>query len=601
MSPNDEDLTDGGPGTVDSITLELVNNRLDEIVREMQHVMYRTGYSTIIRDMKDGSAGICLADGRVVGQAFRLPLHCGSFTPTIEAIYEHFDLDEIREGDIFVTNDPYRSGANHTPDLMAATPVFHDGELRAFGCTIAHKPDVGGIAPGSTSAESREIYHEGLNLPPVKFRDGGEVDGTVERIIANNSRSPEVTVGDVRGQVRSTGTCVPKLLELYEEFGAATVEQATERLLDSTRQRISDAISPWDGEETVVGRLDTNVTGEDPITYRLTVSTEAGDGSLTFDFEGSDPQCAGPSNLQPHVARSACMTGLVEILDPTLPLNAAVSDLCAFRLPEASVVNPRHPAPCGNYAFSLCAVVHLSMRALSRFYTEQGVAEMSNKTSITVNYHDAGDGEGADRENVVQFEGFASGYGGNVGADGADCMATAYESNLQFTPVEIVETEFPTRVTRFEPIVDSAGAGEHRGGLGYTREYEMLAAADMTYQGTHHTTRAKGLAGGADAPTGSCTLNPGGPGERALDTLDTLDLSAGDVLRIERPGGAGYGDPHDRAVASVLEDVRRGFVSRAAASEQYGVAVVEEDGALAVDEAETAALRGEERADDSGE
>ena len=155
-------------GDVDPITLEVINNRVDEIVREMQHVMFRTGYSTIIRDMKDGSAGICLADGRVVGQAFRLPLHCGVFPPTIRSIRRDYPLEEIDEGDTFVVNDPYRSGANHSPDLMVATPMFHGGDLQAWCCTIAHKPDIGGLAPGSSSPESREIYHEGLLLPPVR-------------------------------------------------------------------------------------------------------------------------------------------------------------------------------------------------------------------------------------------------------------------------------------------------------------------------------------------------------------------------------------------------------------------------------------------------
>lgn len=588
MSDQTEDATGASPTEyIDPVTLEVIDNRIDEVVREMQHVMFRTGYSTIVRDSKDGSAGVCLPDGRVIGQAFRLPLHCGVFPPTVEAIYEHFDRDEINEGDTFVMNDPYLSGANHTPDLMVATPAFYDGELQGFCLTIAHKPDMGGIAPGSMSADAREIYHEGLLLPPVKYRQGGEVNDTVEKIIRNNSRTAEVTMGDVRGQVGSTNVGIGKLHSLFEEYGAETVQRAADQLLAATRRELEETIRPWDGTATVTGTLDNDVTSDDPITIRLTVRTDAGDGTLTFDFEGTDEQSAGPSNIQPHVAESACMNGVVGIVDPELPLNSGVAEVCAFDFPEGSLVNPRHPAPCGNYAKGMCVIDHLSLRALSHFAPELGVAETGNKASITVNHdvdHDQGD-------DVVHFEIMGSGYGGNRRNDGANCMATSYESNVRFTPIEIIETEYPMLLRRFEPRIDSAGPGEHRGGVGFIREYEMLADADFTYSGSNHSTRPKGVAGGLDAPTGSCTVNPESDDANSLNTIERVPLSNGDHVRIERPGGAGYGDPSARDPDLVLADVRRGFVSVTDARERYRVAITELDDGYAIDQEQTERLR----------
>lgn len=574
----------GSDEAVDPVTCAVIENRIDEVVREMQHVMFRTGYSTIVRDSKDGSAGFCLPDGRVVGQAFRLPLHCGVFPATIDALYESFDRREIEAGDVFLANDPYRSGANHSPDLVVAAPAFHAGDLQGFCCTIAHKPDVGGIAPGSMSADAREIYHEGLLLPPVKYRSGGRPNDDVARIVSNNSRTPEVTAGDLRGQVRATDVGVEEIEGLFEEHGPGVVRRAAGELIEGATAELAAAVRPWDGSATVSGAIDNDVTSEEPIEIRLTLSTGAGQGSLRFGFEGSDPQSAGPSNVQPHVAKGACLTAVVGGVGPDLPLNAGVADLCGFSFPQGSVVNPDHPAPCGNYAKGMCVISHLALRAISSFEPEMGVAETGNKASMTVDY-----GTG---DRVVHFEIMGSGYGGNRSDDGASCMATSYESNVRFTPVEIVETEHPLRLRAFEPRPDSAGAGEHRGGVGFVREYEALAPADVSYSGSNHETRPRGVAGGQDAPTGRCVhLQADGEPVEELDTIRRLSLARGERLRIERPGGGGYGSPLARPPERVLADVRDGLVTVDAARERYGVAIVDGDGALELDREATARLR----------
>lgn len=573
---------------IDPVTLEVIDNRIDEVVREMQHVMFRTGYSTIIRDSKDGSAGFCLPDGRVIGQAFRLPLHCGVFPPTIEAIYRDFDRDEINPGDTFVMNDPYRSGANHTPDLMVATPAFYEGTLQGFCCTIAHKPDMGGIAPGSMSADAREIYHEGMLIPPVKYRIDGELNETVERIIRNNSRTPKITMGDIRGQVGSTDIGVENVQTLLDDYGPETIQQAAEQLLEAASAELSETVRPWDGTATASGTIDNDVTSDEPITIELTVRTTAGDPTLSFDFAGTDAQSDGPSNIQPHVARSACLNGVVGIVDPELPLNSGIAALCEFVLPERSVVNPSHPAPCGNYAKGMCVIDHLTLRALSEFAPELGVAETGNKASITIDYSKAE----AEGEDVVHFEIMGSGYGGNRENDGASCMATSYESNVRFTPIEIIETEYPMRFRAFEPRPDSAGPGRQRGGVGFRREYEALAASDVTYSGSNHDTNAKGVAGGHDAATGDCRrLGSDGQLREKLETIQRLTLKNGERLQINRPGGAGYGDPTNRDPDAVLEDVKKGFVTPRAARTQYAVAVTETPDGYEIDSKTTQQLR----------
>jgi N-methylhydantoinase B len=280
---------------------------------------------------------------------------------------------------------------------------------------------------------------------------------------------------------------------------------------------------------------------------------------------------------------------VVGIVDPDLPLNSGIADLCEFEFPERSIVNPDHPAPCANYAKGMCVIDHLSLRALSEFAPELAVAETGNKASISVDHPDADEGE-----DVVHFEIMGSGYGGNNADDGANCMATSYESNVRFTPVEIIETEYPMRLTAFEPLADSAGPGRQRGGVGFRREYEALSRSDVTYSGSNHDTKPKGVAGGADASTGSCLrFDADGEVLEQLETIQRLTLAPGDRLQINRPGGGGYGDPVERDPERVLEDVREGLVTLDAAQAEYQVVISETSSGYRLDRDATRELREE--------
>jgi len=565
---------------LDPITVEVVDNRLDEIVREMQHVLFRTGYSTIIRDSKDASAGICLPDGRVVGQAFRLPLHCGVFPPTVDGIWRAFEPDDLEPGDAVAVNDPYWCGANHTSDMLVATPTFVDDELVAFCLTIAHKPDIGGLVPGTTSPDATELYHEGLLLPPVKYRRAGAVDPAVEAIVRNNSRTPTVSLGDIEGQLGCTAVGAASLVDLVETYGLEAFRGATETLLASTRDRLAEAIEPWDGETTVEGTLD---TGRELLAVRLTASSRAGEGTVRFDFAGTDAQTRGPYNLRPHVARSACLYSLVGVVDPTLDLNSGVEAACAFDLPEGSLVNPTRPAACNNYSQGMAVCVHLALRALAAFRPEGAVAETGGKMSISVGGR-AADG---DDEAVVHYEIMGSGYGGHAGGDGASCMASSYESNVEFADVEIVETEFDERFVRFATRPDSAGAGAFRGGVGFVREYEARAPLSFTYRGSGHRVEPRGVGGGLSPGHARAVYAPADGAARDLATSETVALSPGDRVRIERVGGAGFGEPRERDPERVLADVLDGFVTPEAARETYGVELTPHGTGYVVDEAAT--------------
>lgn len=584
---------------LDPITLEVIDNQIDEIVREMQHVMFRTGYSTIIRDSKDGSAGICLPDGRVIGQEFRLPLHCGVFPPTIQGIHGYYSSDEINPGDVFLVNDPYLSGANHSPDILIVSPVFADGSLQAFCCTIAHKPDIGGLVPGTSSPDARELYHEGVQIPPVKYHEAGEVNRDIENIIQNNSRTPEVTMGDIRGQTGCVKIGVEKMQDLLETYGSETVAEATDALLESTRDRVASQIREWDGTVTTEGQLDSVPGNNSILTVSLELRTSAGEETLVFDFEGSTVQSEGPANMQPHVVKSACMLSTVGSIDPSLPLNAGITEVCEFNLPEGTIVNPTRPAPCNTYSKGMCVTVQTGLRALSSFAPEKAVAETGNTGSVTIGNRpnsstgDAEQGESSDDitedkdEDIVLYDFSGGGFGGHGSGDGASCMASTYKSNVEFPAIEILETEFPHRISRFAVQPDSAGPGRFRGGLGFVREYSIMTPSQVTYRGANHRVASRGVEGGGSSGTSKAVVNPDSQNPVELDTIDTHPMDAGDVLRIFRIGGSGYGNPKQRDVEHVLSDVHDGFVSVEGANDDYGVIVKRNEENIVVDEAAT--------------
>lgn len=563
--------------SVDPVTLEIVSSRMDEIVRQMQYAMYRTGYSTIIRESKDTSAGVTTRDGRLIGQETQHPFHFGIFVPTIDAIFDYFDEEQINPGDSFTMNDPYIGGSPHSPDFIVATPAFHDGELVAWCINIAHKPDIGGLVPGTSSGNARELYHEGIQTPPVKIREEGELNNDILNIIKNNSRIPETTIGDLRGQVGCTGLGVEEVQDLVASHGVETVTACFDRLIESTAERVRDHISEWPAStHEATGYLDNDGATDDPVCIHLEVQND--DGELTFDFTGSDPQTDGPVNIQPTLVRSACYYGLIAITDNTIPSNYGLTDTCTIELEKGTVLSPEKPAPVNHYSYTLYVVIDVVLRALGAFVPERRVASGGGKVAISIGgTHERSINGNTVEKPFVQYEIFGSAYGGTPAADGESCI-DIHGTNCEITPVEIIETEFPTRVSRFDVATDSAGAGQYRGGVGYHRDYEIRDDIEYTYRGSCHTYPATGVEGGKNAIRAESEVIQDGS-RRELPTMtENVSLMAGDEIRMTRPGGGGFGHPFDRDPERVAADVRESYISETAAEEVYGVVI--EDGTV---------------------
>jgi N-methylhydantoinase B len=578
-----------GPGPsrapIDAVDVEVVRASLSGIVQEMQNSLFRTGFSTIVRESQDASCALMNAAGEVIAQHVVLPLHIGAFPACCAAVIETFGED-IAEGDAFIINHPYHGGSPHAPDMAVITPVFFDGVLFGFCGSIAHKSDIGGPVPGSCSGQAREIFNEGLQLPAVRYHSRYRPNADIERIIGANSRTPELVLGDIRGQLGADRLGERRLIELLGKYGRGKVQGCVERLFEMSEAKIRSALAQWREGRWEAERFvdDDGIELEKPV--RIHVVLEKTADAVRFDFTGSAEQTRGPANIRPPLVQAACAYCLISLIDPKIYVNSGLLRAFAVVTREGSVLDPKFPAPVNTYNPTVHALVDALFDAVSHSAQGNVRADGSGSRSIILGGRSTHTGKG-----YVQYEIIAGGAGARASKDGVSGI-TVNQSNAKIAPVEIIETEFPTRVLRFELIRDSGGAGEFRGGLGIRREYLNLEDARFSIRSMKHVIPPSGIAGAGPGRTGDIWINPDGAGAKRLPTrYADYPLRKDDIFRLDTPGGGGYGDPLRRPPERVLADVREGYVSVEAARDLYGV-VIEADGdSLRLDAASTARLR----------
>jgi N-methylhydantoinase B len=574
---------------IDSIELEVVKASLSGIVQEMQNSLFRTGFSTIVRESQDASCALMNARAEVVAQHVVLPLHIGAFPACTSAVIKAFG-DDIAEGDAFIINHPYHGGSPHAPDIAVISPAFVAGELIGFCGSIAHKSDIGGPVPGSCSGQAREIFNEGLHLPAVRYQRRFQANSDLERLIGANSRTPELVLGDIRGQLGADRLGEKRLNELVAKMGRQKILAAFERLLDMSEAKLKAAIAEWPDGRFEAERFvdDDGIDLEKPV--RIHVVAEKQGDHLHLDFSGSADQTKGPANIRPPLVQAACAYALISLIDPAMYVSSGLLSGFTMTAREGSVLNPRFPAPVNTYNPTIHALVDAIFDAMSPIVPGKVRADGSGSRSIILGGRSTNTGKG-----YVQYEIIAGGAGARAMKDGLSGI-TVNQSNAKIAPVEIIESEFPTRVLRFELIADSGGAGEFRGGLGIRREYLNLADARFSIRSMKHVIPPNGCAGGATGRPGDIWINPDSDDAKRLPTrYADYPLRAGDIFRLDTPGGGGHGDPLARDPARVLADVREGAVSAEVAERAYGVVVKRAGRTWAIDEGATQALRAKMR------
>jgi N-methylhydantoinase B len=539
---------------IDPVLVEVLRARLDGIVREMQQALFRTGYSTAVRESHDASCAMLDAEGQVIAQHTVLPLHLGAFPACVQGVFRHYTRDELAAGEVFVINHPYEGGSPHALDVAVLAPVRFQGVLVGFAGSIAHKPDIGGSVPGSGSGKAQEIYHEGIHLPAVRWSP------EMERVFAANSRTPELVSGDVRGQIGATRLGEHRLLTLLAETGLEAFGAATQALAERTLRAVRRAVAGWpDGVYRAEGQIDDDgITLGHPVTIRLAV--EISGDRIRFDWSGSDPQTRGPSNIRPPLVRAVCYYCLKALIDPDLPVNRGIAEAVETVFRPGTILDPRLPAPVSSYMATAQICTEVVLRALGPVAGARRIAESGGTGGIVLGW----------ASGSVQYELFGSALGARAGLDGVNAIAV-HVGNSRATPIEILESEFPVRLRRFELRADSGGTGRWRGGLGIVREYELLDNARLSTRMDRHTTRPRGLDGGQPGRPGALIVNPGTDMERRLPARSgDVEVRAGDILRLERAGGGGMGDPAQRDPAALEADLLDGYVTPEGAARDYG-------------------------------
>jgi N-methylhydantoinase B len=550
---------------VDSITLEVVRNACEAVAEEMNATLVRTAYSPNVKDRRDCSCALFDADAEMVSQAESIPVHLGAMPHSVAAAVESFPAETLEPGDAVLLNDPFHGGA-HLPDLTLVSPIFVDGDLAAFAANRAHHADVGGSRAGSVSADSTEIYQEGLRIPPVKLYEGGDLNGDVMDLILSNVRTPDERRGDLRAQVAANNTATERFRELaarYDDLAAVldAVKDYSERRMHTEIDALPDGIVAF------ADVLDGDGHGHDDLPVEVTVTVEGDE--IAVDFTGTAEQVAGPVNAPFAVTASATYYAVRAVTDPDIPPNDGAYRPVSIDAPEGTIVNAEPPAAVvgGNLEVSQ-RVTDAVLGAFGEVVPERAVAAgQGTMNNVTLGGTDPKSGEP-----YAFYETQGGGYGGRAAADGMDGVHV-HMSNTLNTPAEVLETAYPLRIERYELRQDSGGAGELRGGLGLRRDV-AVRGHDATFSllADRRRHRPYGLAGGENGAPGEDYVLRDGESDR-LDPKSTHELTDGDVVSVRTPGGGGYGDPDDRDPDAVRRDVRLGKLSAVEAEERYGVEV----------------------------
>ncbi|WP_336359399.1 hydantoinase B/oxoprolinase family protein [Haladaptatus sp. ZSTT2] len=548
---------------IDSVTLEVIRNACIAIAEEMNANLIRTGYSPNIKERRDCSCAMFDATGELISQAENMPVHLGAMPFSVAAAIDRFPPETLSEGDAILLNDPFRGGA-HLPDLTLVTPVFVDGDIVAYAANRAHHADIGGARAGSVAADSTEIYQEGLRIPPVKLFAGGEVNDPVMEMILSNVRTPDERRGDLRAQEAANQTGKRRFTELVEKYGTETLETALDEIKDYSERRMRTEIEELpDGTYQFDDVLDDDGAGNENLPVVAEVQVD-GD-SVHVDFTGTAPQTDGPVNAVFAVTASATYYAVRCVTDPDIPPNHGCYRPIDIHAPEGTILNPKLPAAVvgGNLETSQ-RVTDVVLGAFGGQVPERVVAACQG----TMNNITFGGTDPRDGSPYAFYETQGGGFGGRTGKDGMDGVHV-HMSNTMNTPIEVLETAYPLRVTRYELRQDSGGAGEFRGGLGLRRDIQVRDhRATFSLLADRHVNAPYGLAGGESGGTGAAYLTDDGE-ETKLPQKSTHNLEPGQTVSVRTPGAGGYGTPEDRDPEAIARDVRLGKVSAEFAREHY--------------------------------
>ena len=558
---------------IDPITLAVIRGSLEQVADEMDATLERMAFSPVISDGFDRASGIYdKTSGEVVIQGPRgLPNFIYVMEHTVRSVIER--ISSVSADDIYIVNDPYLGGT-HLMDVKMVKPFFYRGELTAFLANSGHWPDIGGRVPGGFSTRATEIYQEGLRLPPVRLFDRGVLNQEVLDIILHNVRVPRERQGDIIAQVTSLNAGADKLTRLLDRYGPETLFAAIDELSDSSERLMRAHIETIpDGTYVFEEHIDSDGIDWQPLTIHLDLTVK--ESSVHVDLSKSSPPCRGPLNSVLSTTMAGVFIGFKHVF-PDVPINAGCFRPFTFDIPRTTFLHAQPPRPVSGCAAEVCQrMIDVVLGALGQALPEKAYAgPMGTVTNLAVGGNDP------ERGYYVFYSFIGGGYGGNFLTDGLingnPTLAVARTQAL-----EIFESHYPVLFRQYAIREGSGGAGRRRGGLGVVFEFELRRGeASASLLGDRGRFRPFGVFGGKPAQPARHKFVLDGreyiPEHLTKD--EGVPMAAGDVLRLETPGGGGFGNPRERPLQLVIEDLKLGYYDQRTAEAEYGVMSRDERG-----------------------
>ncbi|KMO40499.1 hydantoin utilization protein B [Methylobacterium variabile] len=553
---------------IDPVTLAVLKGRLEQIADEMDATLYRSAFNPIIAEARDACHGLYHATtGDTLVQGTKgLPIFVGAMAFAVKAVIAKVEREGgLEPGDTFLFNDPY-SGGTHLNDFRLVRPVFRDGKLFCWLASVGHWLDIGGNVPGGYNPKATESFQEGVRFPPVKLFSAGRLNQDIVDILAANTRVPTSNWGDLNGQLNALDLGERRFTALLDEYGDATVDAAFAAFSDRAEALMRAAIRALpDGRYSFADVLDNDGITDEPLTIALDLTIE-GD-RMALDFSRSSAPAQGPINISHATTVAACYVALKHVFTE-VPANAGCLRPITFTVPETTLLGAGAPKPMAGYTETILRLIGVVLGALAAADPERATAApfgTINALSLA--------GHRPDGSRWVMFSFFGGGLGGNPETDGLS-HANNPISTATIPPVEILEAAYPVVFTQWALRPDSAGAGAHRGGLGAVYEIETLTDADVFLLGERGKVAPFGVKGGRPAALNRFAWQTpeGWASPPMISKVTDVRVKAGERVRLETPGGGGFGHPAERDRDALQRDLRLGYVTPEAATRDYDLA-----------------------------
>ena len=549
---------------MDAVTLAILKGRLEQIADEMDATLFRSAFNPIIAEAHDASHGIydgTTGETLVQGKS-GLPIFVGVMAFAVKAVIDKVARDGgLNEGDVFIFNDPY-DGGTHLSDFRLVKPIFRNGEVFCYLASVGHWHDVGGNVPGNYNPEATESFQEGMLIPPVKLFEAGVMKKDIVDILSANSRLPNSLYGDLNGQINALDLGEERLHALLDEYTETRVSDALVELKTRAEKMMRGHLAALpDGTISVEDYLDNDGVNDTPL--KLAVDMTIKGNSLVIDFSRSSEACAGPVNISRSTTIAATYVALKHIFTD-VPANAGVLKPVEFIIPEDSFLSVKAPKPVGGYTETILRLIDVMFQAFQHATPERvnGCAYGTINALSLAGYRKNG-------SRWVMFSFFGGGHGGHPEGDGLN-HGNAPISTATIPPLEILEAAYPVQFTQWGLRPDSGGDGQYRGGLGAVYEIELLEEKATAFLfGERGKYAPQGVVGGGEGATNLFFFDSedqdaveGRKSPPLVSKITGVALKKGQRVRLETPGGGGYGSASDRSKQQHDNDLKQGYVTK---------------------------------------